>query len=121
MAATEHLRYDGDNLAATLEPVGPKANPIEGTPTDSILVLYDDGRVSTGIWECTPGSWPSARVGMTEFCHVVAGSGTIVHAGGSEDALVPGASITLPDGWHGTWVVTETLRKAWTTVLTAGS
>jgi uncharacterized cupin superfamily protein len=83
---------------------------------ESILELSDDGRVSTGIWECTPGSFPSARDGYSEVMTFVAGDATITDEDGTEHAIGAGTTIVLDDGWRGSWTIRETVRKVYVIV-----
>jgi hypothetical protein len=111
-----------DVLTAELEPLGawpPGVAPISGTPEAFALELSDDGRVETGIWECTPGSFPSKRDGCCELMHFVAGDATITDADGTVREVCPGAVIFVPDGWQGTWDIRATVRKTYTIVQTA--
>jgi uncharacterized protein len=71
-----NVPYHGDVLGATLTLVGPKAGATDGDPIESILELSDDGKISTGIWSCTPGAFPSAREGYLEVMTFVAGDAT---------------------------------------------
>ena len=110
-----------DVLAATLEPLGawpPGVAPLSGRPEAFALELYDDGHVQSGIWECTPGSFPSRRDGCCELMHFVAGEATITDADGTRREVKPGAVIFVPDGWQGIWDIRETVRKTYTVVQT---
>jgi len=111
-----------DVVAAELEPLGawpPGIPPISGEPQAFALELSNDGHVQTGIWECTPGSFPSKRDGCCELMHFVAGDATITDADGTVREVRPGAVIFVPDGWQGTWDIRETVRKTYTIVQTA--
>jgi hypothetical protein len=111
-----------DVLTAALEPLGPwppGVEPISGKPEAFALELTDDGRVQTGIWECTPGSFPSRRDGFCELMHFVAGDATITDADGTRRKVHPGALIFVPDGWQGVWDIRETVRKTYVIVQTA--
>ena len=111
-----------DVLTAELEPLGPwppGVAPISGTPEAFALELTDDGRVQTGIWECTPGSFPSRRDGFCELLHFVAGDATITDADGARREVRPGAVIFVPDGWRGVWDIRATVRKTYVIVRTA--
>lgn len=110
-----------DVLAAELEPLGPwppGVEPISGSPEAFGLVIRQDERVETGIWECTPGVYPSRRDGMCELMHVVAGDGTLTSADGTVHQLRPGAVVFLADGWRGTFEIRQTVRKSYVSVST---
>jgi uncharacterized cupin superfamily protein len=113
MTAPSSLAID-DVLAARLEPLGawpPGVTPLAGEPHAAALELSDDGHVQTGIWECTPGSFPSRRDGCCELMRFVAGDATIVDADRAEQVVRPGVVIFVPDGRHGVWRIRETVRK----------
>jgi uncharacterized cupin superfamily protein len=103
----------------TLTERGPRTPAISGRPVESVHVLHDDGHARTGVWECTPGSFESARNGDTEVMHFIAGAGAITSADGRRYEIRPGAVIVAPDGWSGVWDIRETARKVyviWNTV-----
>lgn len=108
-----------DVLSAKLAPAGawpPDRPPLEGAPQAAVLELADDGRVSTGIWECTPGRFTSERTGCSELMHFVAGAGTIADDTGTVHAIAAGVVLFVPDGWSGEWNITETVRKTYAMV-----
>jgi uncharacterized cupin superfamily protein len=107
-----------DPLTAELEVVGPKAGATAGDPIESVLELSDDGTTSVGIWACTPGSWTSAKDGVSEVMHFVAGHGWITDADGSRHEIRPGLVRCFPDGWSGTWDVDETVHKVYVITVT---
>ncbi|MBS1889096.1 MAG: DUF861 domain-containing protein [Actinobacteria bacterium] len=106
--------YGADPLSISLTVRGPRTPAISGEPVESVHVWHDDGRARTGVWECTPGSFESARRGDTEVMHFVAGAGTITSADGTTYEIRPGAVIVAPDGWSGVWDIRETARKVYT-------
>jgi uncharacterized cupin superfamily protein len=69
-----------------------------------------------GVWECTPGVWPSAKNGVGELMVFTAGRGAIVDADGTRHEIRPGVAVYLPDGWTGHWEVEETVRKVYAIV-----
>ncbi|MCV7161165.1 DUF861 domain-containing protein [Mycolicibacterium brisbanense] len=77
-------------------------------------MLHRNSVGRSGIWECTPGSFDSARTGDTELMHFIAGAGTITTADGTVHEIRPGVVLVAPDGWRGTWVIRETVRKVYT-------
>ncbi len=116
---TPPARIIEDVFTAELEPLGPwppGVEPISGSPEAFALELSDDGHVATGIWECTPGAFPSRRDGFCELMHFVAGAATISEADGAVHEIRPGAVLFVPDGWQGTWEIRETVRKTYVTV-----
>lgn len=107
-----------DALRAELEVLGPRAGATRGTPVESALVLHDDGRVESGVWEVTEGTFPGRKDGVCETFHVLAGAGTVTGDGGEVVVLAPGVTVHQPDGWSGTWDVTTPVRKVYVVVAT---
>jgi uncharacterized cupin superfamily protein len=100
-------------LAADLGLLGPRENAVEGEPTESELVIHKDDAHEVGIWEVTPGTFPGAKDGIWEVMHFVRGAGTITSESGDVVEIRPGVVVYAPDGWRGTWRVTETVRKTY--------
>ena len=101
-------------------PFAPKPTSIEGDQQEAAVELWasPDGRVSLGLWECTPGRFTADRSASTEFCHFLSGRIEMTHEDGSVQAFGPGDAITLPQGWKGVWRVVEHVRKIY--VITQG-
>ena len=99
-------------LQAVLPSMGPRQNATAGTPVESKLVLYADRTTEIGIWEVTPGSFPASKVDVCELMQFIAGSATIIDDSGTT-RIGPGVVVFQPDGWKGTWVVEETVRKTY--------
>jgi uncharacterized protein len=87
---------------------------LSGAPVESFHVLHSDSGGRSGVWECTPGSFESARDGDTELMHFLSGAGTITTADGTVHDIRPGVVLVAPDGWRGTWDIRETVRKVYT-------
>ena len=92
----------------------PGAEP--GSARTAELVLYEDDRMETGIWEVTPGDFEAAHGPYVEFMHFVAGEATITAADGEVHEVGPGVALTVPSGWRGRWQVRETVRKTYVIV-----
>ena len=109
-------RHIPDVLGATLgapEPWPPGLDPPSGAQA-STLELSDAGDIKTGIWECTPGSFPSRRDGVCELMHFVSGDATVIdERDGTRHWIGPGAVLFVPDGWRGRWEIRETVRKTY--------
>jgi uncharacterized cupin superfamily protein len=106
--------FDGAARTMTLTVRGPRVPSLSGVPVESVRELHRDGRARTGVWECTPGSFDSARNGDTEVMHFVAGDATITSADGETYEIRPGSVLVAPDGWRGTWEIRQTVRKVYT-------
>lgn len=107
-----------DVLTAELASGQPVPTAVEGEPYESWHVISDDGKVELGIWEVTPGSFTSSKIGVYEQMHFVAGRGTITDVDGAVHELRPGVVMLCADGWSGRWDVTETIRKTYAVVRT---
>lgn len=102
-----------DPLSLALDVIGPKANPSRGEPVESSKVLFEDAFVEAGVWECTPGTFPSRRDGFREAVTIIKGSGSLRDADGNETPFVAGSALAIPEGWSGEWDIVETTRKVY--------
>jgi uncharacterized protein len=102
-------QLDAGSIA--LELIGPKPDAFAGEPVESAVVVYEDDRMEIGVWECTPGSFRSAKDGISEVMQFVSGEATIVAEDGALHEVGPGTLLFTPDGWRGTWHVRATVRK----------
>ena len=106
---TPHLT---DVATAQLEDWGPLEEATGPTMTTAGLEIWVDGSASGGIWECTPG--PSYWIqDEHEVIHIVAGRMTVTRDGEESVELGAGDMAVFPQGWSGTWVIHETLRKVY--------
>ncbi len=105
-----------DVARAPVAVVGVKAGATLGEPTESDFTIHAELGVDIGVWECTPGVWPSSKVGVGELMVFTAGRGVIVGADGTRHEIRPGIAVYLPDGWSGYWEVEETVRKVYAIV-----
>jgi uncharacterized cupin superfamily protein len=108
-----NLIHHDDLLGLELESRGVR-DGATGDPVESSRTLLDDGRVRMGVWECTPGSFPASKDGITEAQHILSGRATLHNADGTSVELGPGTTIVAEDGWQGRWEVHETVRKIFT-------
>ena len=102
-----------DPLGISLAVVGPKPNTVAGTPIESVHEIHSEEGLEVGVWEITPGSCKTAKDGISELMHFVSGRGTIDGDDGTTTVIAPGVVLITPDGWSGTWHVTETVRKVY--------
>lgn len=78
------------------------------TVTDRVVFEGPDG---TCVLRTTgTGEHAEHMRGRARFSYVLAGSAVLACEDGSRLDLGPGATVGLPDGWRGTWSVTEPLR-----------
>jgi uncharacterized cupin superfamily protein len=101
-----------DTLELTSD--GPRAGATAGTPEEFSRELYSDERVQLGVWECTPGEFPTEKNGISEHMHILAGDATLHGDDGTSVELRPGVSIVTPDGYTGRWEIRATIRKIYT-------
>jgi uncharacterized cupin superfamily protein len=90
-----------------------KPNAVAGDPRDATVVLTEDAAtgVSTGVWECTPGTFAKDASTYTEVCHFLTGRSIIRAEDGTVTETGAGDVIVFQPGWKGTWEVVETVRK----------
>jgi len=84
-------------------------------PHETIHTFFTsgDGRLTSGVWECTPTRIEIDRYGVDEMMTVLAGSVTITDKDGTAQTFKAGDSFVIGAGWSGTWEITETMRKFW--------
>lgn len=75
------------------------------------LWTSNDGRLTIGVWECTPGRFSANRDQVSETCHLISGRVTLRGEDGQTRDLVAGDMLVLPRGWRGEWTLHETTRK----------
>jgi uncharacterized cupin superfamily protein len=109
-----------DLLGMELTSIGRRASATAGDPQESVRELYNDGTVQMGLWECTPGTFATAKDGITESAQILSGAGVLRGDDGIETEVRAGEIVTTPDGWRGTWTITETMRKVYVVWPTAG-
>lgn len=85
------------------------------TPHELIHTFFTsgDGRVTSGVWECTPSRIEIDRYGVDEMMTVLAGAVTITDRNGRAQTFRTGDSFVIGADWSGIWEVTETMRKFW--------
>jgi uncharacterized cupin superfamily protein len=98
----------------SLRTSGPREGATAGAPVESEFELYNDGRVELGVWECTPGEFPSVKDGITEQMLFLSGDATISGDDSTSYEVRPGSLLVTPDGWRGTWQIRDTVRKVYT-------
>ncbi len=99
------------------EPVAIEGDRVlSGNPTGSTVSMHADSHSDVGMWRCTPGEFTTVRNGYSEFVHIIAGKGKLVHDDGTSYELRPGVSVHIEDGFSGRWVIDETLVKAYSVI-----
>lgn len=107
--------FNLDNLPEPVESVPTADRLIAGAPRFRTWELDRDevGKVTSGIWEATPGSWFSIKDGAWEFATILSGVTELSEDGGPVRTLKAGDSFVLRPGFNGRWNVIETVRKLW--------
>lgn len=108
-------------LAAADQQLGshlPKPTSLTSGQTEASVTAWQslNGGTRTGIWEATPGLFPSVRDGIREVCFVLSGRATITNNDGDTIEVGAGDLFVMPPGWAGTWEIHETLRKVFVIV-----
>ena len=105
-----------DVLGAELADAGRMPGAAPGSAQTHELVIYDDERTETGVWEVTPGVFDAAHGPYVEFMHFVAGEATITTADGEVHELRPGMTLTVPPAWRAHREVRATVRETYVIV-----
>jgi uncharacterized protein len=96
-----------------------KPTAINGTEpkdaTDSALTVKASS-VDVGFWECSPGSFRTARDGVNEVILVLEGKATLVSDTGERVDHKTGDMVLIPNGWSGVWEIHEHFKKQYITV-----
>ncbi|RGE21934.1 cupin domain-containing protein [Leucobacter sp. wl10] len=105
-----------DSLSLPLPALKPTA--VDGAPRDATdnALSIDADSVDLGFWECSPGSFATARNGVNEVVLILEGSGTLVSDSGERLNHRTGDLVLIPDGWSGVWEIHEHLKKYYVTV-----
>lgn len=97
---------------AAEEGAPPQERILGGTPRTRTWNLEEtpDGKVFSGVWECTPGKW-RIHYDEWEFCTLLSGTSIVTEDGEAPVTLKAGDTMVLRPGFSGTWEVVETTRK----------
>lgn len=112
MTSADQRLLAANALDAILDsnPLDPSA-VLAGSPEASLKALDQIDGVEFGIWQLTPGT--ARDIEADEVFLVLTGDATVEFEDGSQIELRPGVIVRLHAGDHTTWVVRETLRKAY--------
>ena len=85
----------------------------EGRPVQTGHAYFADetGKLTSGVWHCTPMTTKRAPYDVNEFMLVLEGSVTIAHENGAEDTIRAGESFVIPKGTPCVWKQTGDIRK----------
>lgn len=102
-----------------LPPPQVKPTSRTGQMESTLGVWQGSSGTSSGVWECEPGEFTAVRDDCTEICHILTGRATVIGDDGTSAEIGPGSLLVLAQGWRGTWIVHETIRKTY--VMIAGA
>lgn len=90
----------------------PKDQILAGRPAAAGSVLFEsrDGKVTIGIWTCSPGSF-SWTCDADETCYILEGRATIDRDGRPPVTIGRGEVVRFPKGLPTRWTVIEPIRK----------
>jgi len=123
-------KQGGDEMSSSPIRLLPDGDPEIGmapdSPMDPTRYLVDDpsesshtfftstqGKVTAGVWQCSPCIKTIERWGVDEICTVLSGSLTVTGEDGIAQAFGPGDSFVMPQDFKGTWHITKTFKKFW--------
>lgn len=108
----------GDLLGLDIGAFAAKPTSIEGEQKEATLPLWTspDGKMETGIWECTPGRFTADRSEFAEICHILSGRVSLHNADGTSREIGAGETFVLPLGWRGEWTIHERTRKIYSMI-----
>jgi len=94
------------------EPI-PAAALNAGTPVQRGHQYFADpsGRLTAGVWDCTPMTTVMEPYSVDEFMVVLEGSVTIVQADGRAETMCAGDCFAIPKGLDCAWHQDEYIRK----------
>lgn len=108
---------------AVLIPTGAMSNPVAGKPrrplTGDAAFLSQtgfearEGKVESGVWESTAGTFQSNTTGYVEFGYILEGAARLVDPDGTVHPLTPGTAFVMPEGYTGHWEVDERVKKVY--------
>ncbi|MEN5179258.1 cupin domain-containing protein [Comamonas testosteroni] len=95
--------------------IGKPSRPISGDTEYQTMHVFEGlgGKVSSGTWQSTAGTFRSNIVGYIEFCYIVEGACRLVDPDGTVHAFGVGDHFIMPEGWTGHWEVDEFVKKVY--------
>ena len=110
-----HIVQPG-NLSALDFERGSSPAPVDGKPSPKLATqeyfAAADGRVQTGVWEASPGTFRRAIVDA-EFSHFISGHATFRADDGTTYEFRGGSAAYFPPNSMGVWTIHETRRKTY--------
>lgn len=86
---------------------------VSGTPIHHAQIKFNghNGKIRSGIWESTAGSFTADYTGIVEFCHILEGEATVKTEAGEETVVSEGDAFVLDAGLKVTWTVQAHIKK----------
>lgn len=86
---------------------------LDGNPTETGYNYFTDasGRLTAGVWECTPCTTRIDSYPVDEFCHILDGTVVVTDNAGHAETFKAGDCFVIPKGLSCTWHMPETTRK----------
>jgi uncharacterized protein len=112
---TDLTFFDLENLGVPREGRPLPERLVEGDPRFKTwgIEKSEDGRVTAGVWEATPGAYLSVKGETWEFCSILSGVSELIEEGKPPRRIEAGDSFVMRPGFKGIWRVIETTRKLW--------
>ncbi len=116
MTGTSVIRLNRDGPEASGLPFWghlENENVIDGDPTETGHNYFTDatGRLTSGVWECTPCTIQIDAYPVDEFSLILSGTVVITNDAGHAETFKPGDAFVIPKGLKGTWHMPELTRK----------
>lgn len=106
------IRLESDEQFSSATPVAaPLGAPVSQTRTARHKEI-EEQKVSTGVWECTPGIW-RRQVLSAEYSYFISGAGSFTMDGGEKIEFKSGDAIYFAPNTQGVWDIRETVRKTY--------
>jgi uncharacterized cupin superfamily protein len=113
-----NMQNFGDLASLDIGAFAPKPTTVEGDQQEAAVALWTsaDGRMETGVWECTPGRFTADRTKSAEICTILSGRVTLHDEDGTTREVGAGEMFVLPLGWRGEWTIHQQTRKIYTMI-----
>ena len=95
--------------------LGKPRRPISGDTVFKTISGFetDNGRMLSGIWESSAGTFRSDTTGYVEFGYILEGEARVVDPDGTVHTLKPGDPFVMPEGYKGHWEVDTRVKKVY--------
>jgi hypothetical protein len=106
------VRFDRAQSLRSCSTIDP-ANVVAGQPKESMheYARSGCGKLSAGIWACSPEKDRIADFPVDQFCLIVEGEVHLIDENGAVERFVEGDAFFIPRGFRGYWQTVRTVRK----------